>query len=97
MAWVNRHEPWIDWRSKTVGETRHVPSGAFANHEPTTASKQKRYWRDPLTESVSVLNINMSELVDSDDFNNISCEIRSLTVCESAHIPSGDIRLTTSH
>ena len=22
MAWLERHEPWIDWRSKTLGATR---------------------------------------------------------------------------
>ncbi|CAI5739863.1 unnamed protein product [Peronospora farinosa] len=26
MAWLERHEPWIDWRSKTLGATRNVPS-----------------------------------------------------------------------
>ena len=40
MAWLERHEPWIDWRSKTVGATRNVPSGALESHEPTSARKQ---------------------------------------------------------
>ena len=26
IAWLERHEPWIDWRSKTLGATRNVPS-----------------------------------------------------------------------
>ena len=30
----------------------------------------KRYWREPLTELVSVLDIGMSELIDSDVNNN---------------------------
>ena len=37
--------------------------------------EQKSYWREPLTESVSVLDIVMSELVDPDVNNN------SETVC----------------
>ena len=24
MAWLERHEPWIDWRSKTLGATRNT-------------------------------------------------------------------------
>ena len=28
MAWLERHEPWIDWRSKILGITRTAPSGA---------------------------------------------------------------------
>ena len=57
MAWLERHEPWIDWRSKTLGATRIVSDEALESHEPTFAKKQKRYWREPLTESVSVLDI----------------------------------------
>ena len=57
MAWLERHEPWIDWRSKTLGATRNVPSGALESHEPTFARQQKRYWREPLTEDVNVLDI----------------------------------------
>ena len=69
MAWLERHEPWIDWRSKTLGATRNVSSD-LGSHEPTFARQQKRYWREPLTESVSVLDIGVSELVDSDVSNN---------------------------
>ncbi|GMF58055.1 unnamed protein product [Phytophthora fragariaefolia] len=35
MAWLERHEQWIDWRSKTLGATHFSPSGALASHEPT--------------------------------------------------------------
>jgi hypothetical protein len=65
MAWLERHEPWIDWRSKTLGATRLSPSGALASHEPTSARKQKRYWRGHWTESVNVLDIGVSELMDT--------------------------------
>ena len=44
MAWLERHEPWIDWRSKTLGATRTAPSGALESHEHTSARNQKRYW-----------------------------------------------------
>ena len=43
MAWLERHEPWIDWRSKTLGATRTAPSGALESHEPTSARNQKHY------------------------------------------------------
>ncbi|ETI37931.1 hypothetical protein F443_16229, partial [Phytophthora nicotianae P1569] len=35
MAWLERHEPWIDWKSKTLGATRPSPSGAL--HEAEAA------------------------------------------------------------
>ena len=90
MAWLERHEPWIDWRSKTLGATRNVPSGALESHEPTSARKQKRYWREPLTESVSVLDIGMSELLESDNVKDMSRERSSLTVSETARTPLSD-------
>jgi hypothetical protein len=65
MAWLERHEPWIDWRSKTLGTTRLSPGGALASHEPTSARKQKRYWRGHWTNSVNVLDIGVSELMDT--------------------------------
>ena len=43
MAWLERHEPLIDWRSKTLGATRTASSEALESHEPTSARKQKRY------------------------------------------------------
>ncbi|GMF44473.1 unnamed protein product [Phytophthora fragariaefolia] len=54
MTWLERHEPWIDWRSKTLGATHFSPSGALASHEPTSARKQKRFWREHWTETVNV-------------------------------------------
>ena len=62
------------------------------SHEPTSARKQKRYWREPLTESVSVLDIGMSELVESDDVKDISREQGSWTVSETARTPLSDTR-----
>ena len=64
---------------------RTVPSGSLESHEPTSARKQKRCWRVSLTESVSVLDIGMSELVESDDvkearspLSDTSCDNESL-------------------
>ncbi|GMF34480.1 unnamed protein product [Phytophthora fragariaefolia] len=34
MAWLEHHEPWIGWWSKTLGATHFSPSGALASHEP---------------------------------------------------------------
>ena len=65
MAWLERHEPWIDWRSKTLGATRSAPGGALESHEPTSARKQKRFWREHRTETVNVLDIGVSEVVDT--------------------------------
>uniref|UniRef100_H3H286 Integrase catalytic domain-containing protein n=1 Tax=Phytophthora ramorum TaxID=164328 RepID=H3H286_PHYRM len=67
MAWLERHEPWIDWRSKTLGATRLPPGEALASHEPTSARKQKRYWLEHWTETVNVLGIVVSELIDTHD------------------------------
>ncbi|CAI5730843.1 unnamed protein product [Peronospora farinosa] len=89
MAWLERHEPWIDWRSKTLGATRNVPSEALESHEPTFARKQKCYWREPLTDSVSVLDIGVSELINS-DVNNNSVEQSSMTLSGTARIPLSD-------
>ena len=61
MAWLERHGPWIDWRSKTLGSTRNVPNEALESHEPAFGRKQKNYWRETLTEDVNVLDIGMSE------------------------------------
>ncbi|KAJ8566168.1 hypothetical protein ON010_g6957 [Phytophthora cinnamomi] len=66
MTWLKRHEPWIDWRSKTLGATRFSPGGALASHEPTSTRTQKHFWREHWTESVNVIDIGVSELVDTD-------------------------------
>ena len=91
MAWLERHEPWIDWRSKTLGATRIVSDEALESHEPTFAKKQKRYWREPLTESVSVLDIGVSELLDP-LVNENSVEPCSETHSEVARTPLSDTR-----
>ncbi|KAG3063319.1 hypothetical protein PI125_g24367 [Phytophthora idaei] len=39
MAWLEHHEPWIDWRSKTLGATHFAPSGSLVSHELTSARK----------------------------------------------------------
>ena len=65
MAWLERHDPWIDWRSKTIGATRNVSSEVLESHEPSFGRQQKHYWRKPLTENFNVLDIGMSELTNS--------------------------------
>ena len=78
MAWLERHDPWINWRSRTLGATRTALSRALESHEPTSDRNRKRYWREPLTDNVSVLDIVMSELVDSDDVKDMSIEQSSI-------------------
>ncbi|CAH0519613.1 unnamed protein product [Peronospora belbahrii] len=65
MAWLERHEPWIDWRSKNLGATRNAPCGALESHEPTSARKQERFWRGYWTESVNMLDVGISDFVDT--------------------------------
>ena len=43
MVWLERHELWIDWGSKTLGATRNVSSEALESHESTFARKPWRY------------------------------------------------------
>ena len=37
LAWLESHDPWIDWRSETLGATRNVLSEVLESHEPTFA------------------------------------------------------------
>ena len=55
---------------KALGTTRNVPSEDLESNEPIVARQQKRYCLEPLTESISVLDIGMSELLDSDVNDN---------------------------
>ncbi|GMF26338.1 unnamed protein product [Phytophthora fragariaefolia] len=87
MTWLERHEPWIDWRPKTFGATHCSPSGALASHEPTSARKQKRFWREHWTETVNLLDIGMSEMMDTESVVDKSPELSSLAEREAAHNP----------
>ena len=93
MAWLERHEPWIDWRSKTLGATRNVPSETLKIHEPTFARKQKCYWREPSAESIIVLEIGVSELINS-NVNNSCVENSSVTSSGTARTPLSDTNIT---
>ncbi|GMF62317.1 unnamed protein product [Phytophthora fragariaefolia] len=92
MAWLERHEPWIDWRSKTLGATPFSPSGALASHEPTSARKQKRFWREHWTETVNVLDIGMSEMMDTESVVDKSPEQSSWAERGAAHNPLSHAR-----
>ncbi|EGZ20552.1 hypothetical protein PHYSODRAFT_250152, partial [Phytophthora sojae] len=87
MAWLERYEPWIDRRSKTLGATHFSPGGALASHEPTSARKPKRFWREHWTESVNVLDIGVFELVGTEYVENERSERGSRTAGGSARIP----------
>ncbi|GMG18399.1 unnamed protein product [Phytophthora fragariaefolia] len=92
MAWLERHEPWIDWRSKTLGATHFSPSGALASHEPTSARKQKRFWREHWTETVNVMDIGMSEMMDTESVVDKSPEQSSWAERGAAHNPLSNAR-----
>ena len=61
-------------------------------HEPTSARNQKRYWREPLADNVSELDIGMSELVDSGDVKDMSIEQSSICDSKAARTPLSDSR-----
>ena len=54
MAWLERHEPWIVCKFKTLDATRIVSDEALKSHGPTFAKKQKRYSSERPIESLSV-------------------------------------------
>ncbi|GMF59962.1 unnamed protein product [Phytophthora fragariaefolia] len=85
MAWLERHKPWLDWRSKTLGATHFSPSGALARQESTSARKQKRFWRELWTETVNVLDIGMSETMDTESVVDKSREQSSWAERGAAH------------
>ncbi|GMF58228.1 unnamed protein product [Phytophthora fragariaefolia] len=87
IAWLERHEPWIDGRSKALGATHFSPSGALASHEPTSAWKQKHFWREHWTETVNVLDIGMSEMMDTESVVDKSPEHSSWAERGAAHNP----------
>ncbi|GMF52681.1 unnamed protein product [Phytophthora fragariaefolia] len=92
MAWLERHEPWTDWRSKTLGATHFSPSGALASHEPTTARKQKRFWHEHWTETVNVQDIGMYQMMDTESVVDRSPERSSWTERGVARNPLSDAR-----
>ncbi|GMF28603.1 unnamed protein product [Phytophthora fragariaefolia] len=92
MAWLERHGPWIDWRSKTLGATHFSPGGALASHEPTSARKQKRLWRGHWTDMVNVLDIGMSEMMDTESVVVKSPEQSSWVERGAAHNPLTNAR-----
>ncbi|GMF58219.1 unnamed protein product [Phytophthora fragariaefolia] len=92
MAWLERHEPWIDWRSKTLGATHFSPSGALASHEPISARTQKRFWREHWTETVNVLGIGISEMMDTEIVVDKSPEQSSWAEHGAAHNPLSNAR-----
>ena len=57
----------------------HFYSEVLESHEPTFARQKKRYWREPLTDSASLLDIRMSELLDSDVKKNSETARASLS------------------
>ncbi|CAH0480088.1 unnamed protein product [Peronospora belbahrii] len=48
-----------------LGSTRNAPGGALESHEPTSARKQKRFWRGYWTKSANMLDVELSESVDT--------------------------------
>ena len=89
LAWIEHHEPLIDWRFNTLGAMRNVPSEALEIHEPTFGRQQMHYWREPLTEDANVLDIGMSELINS-NVNDMNIERISFAVFKESYTPLSD-------
>ena len=85
MAWLERHEPWIDWRSKTLGATRNVPSESLESHEPTLLGNKSTIYAI-LKEDVNMLDIGMSKLTNS-NVESMNSERRSLNISDTARTP----------
>ena len=66
-------------KSKIYRRNTQHSSTALASQEPTSAGKQKCFWREPLVGAVSLLDIGMSVLVIYDDVNDIRPEQISVT------------------
>ena len=62
----------------------------------TPTRNQKSYWREPLDDPASVLDIGMSELVEFDDIKDTSILQGSLLESETSRTPLIDIRCGNS-
>ena len=57
MPWLMRHQPWIDWRTKSIGASMPLASGrALAGHTSTSARK-----RQHATAHVRVVDVGVCE------------------------------------
>jgi len=41
MPWLQRDEPWIDWRTRSIGSSTPGESGALVSNDPTFALHQR--------------------------------------------------------
>jgi hypothetical protein len=61
MPWLERHEPWIDWRSKSIGSSSPGRSEDQARHEPSFAHQQVNSITSDGTEMHFVGVVNTTE------------------------------------
>ncbi|KAI9907331.1 hypothetical protein PsorP6_004558 [Peronosclerospora sorghi] len=67
MKWMERHDTYIDWKSKSIGSTHQRSGEALASHEPTFARSQKRFWRE-------MPGIGMSEMISPNEVKEVYLE-----------------------
>lgn len=72
MAWLDRHEPWIDWKSEAQGATCIASGGDLESHDFTSARKQMRLSREHCTDRANMLKVGMSELADTESVADAS-------------------------
>ena len=58
MPWLARHQPWIDWKTKSIGASMpNANGGALAGHVPTSARSRPRF-----TSHGKVVDVGVCEL-----------------------------------
>lgn len=64
MPWLEEHEPWIDWRSKSIGASKpHSTDRMLVSKVPTSANWQRRRWRERRVDNDEYM-VGVSELID---------------------------------
>ncbi|GMF17660.1 unnamed protein product [Phytophthora fragariaefolia] len=92
MAWLERHGPWAMDRLEVEYLGCYALSRSLASHEPTSALKQKRFWREHWTETVNVLEIGMSEIMDTESVGDKGPKQSSWAERGVARNPPSDAR-----
>ncbi|OWZ09347.1 hypothetical protein PHMEG_00017969 [Phytophthora megakarya] len=97
---LERNEPWIDCRSKTLGATHFSPGGDLASHESTSVRIiGTPHWREGCTEWAALLDVGVAEIVTDvvEDHRPVASETLSSSD-EVSNVPSDtDARNCNEH
>jgi len=83
MPWLVKHEPWIDWKSKSIGASKPAVSDRVAvSHVPGAARWHSQEWREQRLDKVSPFEVGVSEIVEISpeqktgaDVDNVAAEV----------------------